>query len=38
MSTGSFNKKDLFSKSERHGEIVKLLDEKELRWLELSEK
>jgi ATP-binding cassette subfamily F protein uup len=38
MSTGTFNKDDLFSKSERHGEIMKLLDEKELRWLELSEK
>jgi len=38
MSTGTFNKDDLFSKSERHGEIMKILDEKELRWLELSEK
>jgi ABC transport system ATP-binding/permease protein len=38
MSTGSFNKEDLFSKSERHGEIMKILDEKELRWLVLSEK
>ena len=26
------------SKSKRHGEIMKILDEKELRWLELSEK
>ncbi|HEX7494211.1 MAG TPA: ABC transporter ATP-binding protein, partial [Bacteroidales bacterium] len=38
MSTGTFSKGDLFSKSERHGEIMKILDEKELRWLELSEK
>jgi len=38
MSQGTFNKEDLFSKSERHGEIMKILDEKELRWLELSEK
>jgi ATP-binding cassette subfamily F protein uup len=29
---------ELLSKSKRHGEIVKTLDEKELRWLELSEK
>ena len=26
------------SKSKRHGEIVKMLDDKEMRWLELSEK
>jgi len=38
MSQGTFNKEDLFSKSERHGVIMKILDEKELRWLELSEK
>ena len=38
MSSGTFNNEDLFSKSERHGEIMKMLDEKELRWLELSER
>jgi ABC transport system ATP-binding/permease protein len=38
MSQGAFNQEDLYSKSERHGEIMKILDEKELRWLELSEK
>jgi len=26
------------NKSKRHGEIMKILDERELRWLELSEK
>ncbi len=38
MSHGHLNPDDLYSKSERHGEIMKLLDEKEMRWLELSEK
>jgi ATP-binding cassette subfamily F protein uup len=38
MSLGKFNPDDLYSKSLRHGEIMKMLDEKELRWLELSEK
>ena len=38
MSQGSFNPEELFTKSIRHGEIMKILDEKELRWLELSEK
>ena len=38
MSRGELNSEVLLSKSKRHGEIVKILDEKELRWLELSEK
>ena len=38
MSKGILNNEELVSKSKRHGEINKLLDDKELRWLELSEK
>jgi ABC transport system ATP-binding/permease protein len=38
LSEGIINGDELLSKSKRHGEIVKILDEKELRWLELSEK
>ncbi|MCX6255190.1 MAG: ABC transporter C-terminal domain-containing protein, partial [Bacteroidia bacterium] len=38
MSHGSLNQEDLYSKSKRHGEIVKILNDKEMRWLELSEK
>jgi ATP-binding cassette subfamily F protein uup len=38
MNLGLLNTDDLYSKSLRHGEITKLLDEKELRWLELSDK
>jgi ATP-binding cassette subfamily F protein uup len=38
MSLGILTNEDLLLKSKRHGEIVKILDEKELRWLELSEK
>jgi ATP-binding cassette subfamily F protein uup len=38
MSQGSLNPEDLYSKSKKHGEIVKILDDKEMRWLELSEK
>jgi ATPase components of ABC transporters with duplicated ATPase domains len=38
MSRGDLNNEELLSKSIRHGEIMKILDEKELRWLELSEK
>jgi ATP-binding cassette subfamily F protein uup len=38
ISTGNLNAEDLFSKSKRHGEIINLLDGKEMRWLELSEK
>jgi ATP-binding cassette subfamily F protein uup len=38
LSNGGLNNDDLVTKSHRHGEIIKLLDERELRWLELSEK
>jgi len=38
MSRGVLNNEELLSKSKRHGQIVKILDEKELRWLELSDK
>ena len=38
MSLGSLYADELYSKSMRHGEIMKLLDDKEMRWLELSEK
>jgi ATP-binding cassette subfamily F protein uup len=38
MSTGNLNAADLLKHSRRHGEISLLLDEKELRWLELSDK
>jgi len=37
MNSGEFSSDDLVIKSKRHGEIRELLDEKELRWLELSE-
>jgi ABC transport system ATP-binding/permease protein len=38
MSMGLYEKEELLSRSRRHGDIMKILDEKELRWLELSEK
>ncbi len=38
MSLGELNNEELISKSKRHGELMKILDEKESRWLELSEK
>jgi ATP-binding cassette subfamily F protein uup len=38
MSRGDLKNEELLSRSQRHGEIMKVLDEKELRWLELSEK
>jgi ATP-binding cassette subfamily F protein uup len=38
MNNGSLNPEDLYAKSIRHGEIMKILDDKEMRWLELSEK
>jgi len=38
MNGGALTPDELFSKSVRHGEIVNKLDDKELRWLELSEK
>jgi ATP-binding cassette subfamily F protein uup len=38
LSRSSINEDDLYSMSKRHGEIVKILDDKEMRWLVLSEK
>ncbi len=38
LNAGMIDQSQLFLKSVRHGEIVKLLDEKEMKWLELSEK
>ena len=37
MNNGSLNSEDLYLKSGRFGDILALLDVKELRWLELSE-
>ena len=37
ISSGVLNNDDLIQKSNRIGEIIKLLDEKSDRWLELSE-
>jgi ATP-binding cassette subfamily F protein uup len=38
MSLGNLTSDELYLKSLRHGELMITLDEKELRWLELSEK
>jgi len=38
MSNGRFTPEELYVKSLRHGEVMQILDEKEFRWLELSEK
>ena len=38
LSQGLLGNEELLNKSKRHGEIMKILDERELRWLELSEK
>lgn len=38
MSSGRLGPDELYALSVRHGEIKKSLDDKELRWLELSEK
>jgi ABC transport system ATP-binding/permease protein len=38
MSNGQYTPEELYAKSIRHGEVMKILDDKELRWLELSEK
>jgi ABC transport system ATP-binding/permease protein len=38
MSQGLLSNEELISKSHRHGDIIKDLDDRELRWLELSEK
>lgn len=37
MSSGTLNSEELMNKSERISEIIKILDEKSMRWLELSE-
>jgi ABC transport system ATP-binding/permease protein len=38
ISTGNLSTEELYMRSIRHGEIIKMLDDKEMRWLELSEK
>jgi ATP-binding cassette subfamily F protein uup len=38
ISDGTLDSEALYEQSKRHGEIVEILDHKELRWLELSEK
>mgnify|MGYP001793991356 CR=1 FL=1 len=38
MNSGTMAFDDLQKSSERINEIIKLLDEKEMRWLELSER
>jgi ABC transport system ATP-binding/permease protein len=38
MNSGSLNSNDLYIKSGHLGDILALLDEKEMRWLELSER
>lgn len=38
MSSGELDHESLQEKSERYNAVKELLDEKEMRWLELSEK
>lgn len=38
MSSGSLSNEELQKKSERFGELIELIDNKSLRWLELAEK
>lgn len=38
MSSGTLDPEKIYEKSKRHGTVMELLDEKEMRWLELSEK
>ncbi|MCU0474359.1 MAG: ABC-F family ATP-binding cassette domain-containing protein [Bacteroidales bacterium] len=38
ISDGTLNSEALYEQSKRHGEIVEMLNPRELRWLELSEK
>ena len=38
LSSGDLKSEDVISRAHRHGEILKALDDKEFRWLELSEK
>ena len=37
MSSGALSNEDLMTKSDRIQEVMDLIDEKEMRWLELSE-
>ena len=37
LSSGTLGTEELMKASERIGEVIKLCDEKEMRWLELSE-
>ena len=37
FNSGNLSPQDLLSKSQRIAEIIAILDEKEMRWLELSE-
>jgi len=38
LSSGTLNSEEVILRAHRHGEIMKALDDKEFRWLELSEK
>lgn len=38
LSGGALDSNDLLEKSRRHGDIIKMLNDRELRWFELSEK
>ena len=38
LINGISDQEELLKKSKRHGEVMKILDDKEMRWLELSEK
>ncbi len=38
MSAGTLTPEEIYNKSRRHGKVMELLDEKEMRWLDLSEK
>jgi ABC transport system ATP-binding/permease protein len=38
LSSGTVSTQELYQLSQKHGEVMKTLDEKEMRWLELSEK
>jgi len=38
MSAGTLSPDEIYEKSKRHGIVMEILDEKEMRWLELSEK
>ena len=38
LAGGKLNHEALLTMSTRHGEVLKLIDEKEFRWLELTDK